>query len=256
MKAGRTIILFLSSTWAAPTNKHLFCRALLAINCIAGANWSPSQKALVERFTNDLGGSAWLNMDSTYYDEDGPTSINVSVGTVVSVPDYSYGQDLSDWDVAGLFSDAINSGALPLSANAIYAVLTDDTVKQHDDYGSSFGEVYCGWHSNGIWSEDDGSTFDLKWLWVGNALSMYPDNCISYSMRVTYGPPNGDAGIDGMLSVIAHEIAEAMTDPDLLGWRDAALWVGSSHGSPVCLTDFYRSSLFHWIPHCSAQLLL
>ena len=33
--------------------------------------------------------------------------------------------------------------------------------------------------------------------------------------------PNGDAAADAMVSVVAHEIDEAVTDPTLDGWYDA-----------------------------------
>jgi hypothetical protein len=34
--------------------------------------------------------------------------------------------------------------------------------------------------------------------------------------------PNGNAGVDGMTSVIAHELEEANTDPDLNAWYDGS----------------------------------
>jgi hypothetical protein len=33
--------------------------------------------------------------------------------------------------------------------------------------------------------------------------------------------PNGNPGVDGMVSLIAHEISEAVTDPDSTAWFDA-----------------------------------
>ena len=38
-------------------------------------------------------------------------------------------------------------------------------------------------------------------------------NCVASAPSI-----NGDSGIDGMISVIAHEIAEAATDPYGKGW--------------------------------------
>jgi hypothetical protein len=33
--------------------------------------------------------------------------------------------------------------------------------------------------------------------------------------------PNGNPAVDGMVSIIAHELSETVTDPDLNGWFDA-----------------------------------
>ena len=34
-------------------------------------------------------------------------------------------------------------------------------------------------------------------------------------------PPNGDLGVDGLVSIFAHELAEATSDPYLDAWADA-----------------------------------
>lgn len=39
---------------------------------------------------------------------------------------------------------------------------------------------------------------------AGNAITKCPSGCIAGNVRTS--PPNGDAGIDGMISVIAHEV--------------------------------------------------
>ena len=43
--------------------------------------------------------------------------------------------------------------------------------------------------------------------------------------------PNGDPGVDAMLSVLAHEVVEAMSDPNLDAWYDAT---GSENGDKWC----------------------
>jgi hypothetical protein len=50
---------------------------------------------------------------------------------------------------------------------------------------------------------------------VGN-----PDRCPSACSAQTTGP-NGNAGADGMVSILAHELEEAVTDPDLNAWYDS-----------------------------------
>ena len=55
---------------------------------------------------------------------------------------------------------------------------------------------------------------DIKYAFVGN-----PDRCPVACAAQTTGP-NGNAGADGMASIIAHELEEAVTDPDLNAWYD------------------------------------
>jgi hypothetical protein len=50
---------------------------------------------------------------------------------------------------------------------------------------------------------------------VGN-----PDRCPSACEAQTTSP-NGNAGADGMVSIVAHELEEASTDPDLNAWYDS-----------------------------------
>jgi hypothetical protein len=51
---------------------------------------------------------------------------------------------------------------------------------------------------------------------VGNA-----NRCLNACAAQTISP-NGNAGVDGMLSVVAHELEEATSDPNLNAWYDAS----------------------------------
>ena len=75
---------------------------------------------------------------------------------------------------------------------------------------SGFCTQYCGWHTRGTISGTD-----IKYAFIGN-----PDRCPSACQAQTVGP-NGNAGADGMASIIAHELEEAVTDPDLNAWYDS-----------------------------------
>lgn len=67
---------------------------------------------------------------------------------------------------------------------------------------------YCGWHTYNY----VGNT-PIKYSFVGNALTRCPSGC----MKQVTGP-HGSDGADGMVSVIAHELAEAVSDPLINGW--------------------------------------
>ena len=118
---------------------------------------------------------------------------------------YTRGSALSDSDIQGVVSSAITSGRLPKDTKGVYFVLTSADVNET----SGFCTQYCGWHTHGTISGSD-----IKYAFIGN-----PDRCPSACEEQTTGP-NGNAGADGMASIIAHELEEATTDPDLNAWYD------------------------------------
>ena len=152
-----------------------------------------------------IGGSPYFNINTTYYDGTGAHVAN-SVHYAGSTTDaYSHTANLSDLGVQGVVSDAITSGRLPKDTNAVYFVLTSADVNET----SGFCTQYCGWHTSG---NIGGS--DIKYAFVGNS-ARCPSAC---EWQTT--SPNGNEGADGMANVIAHELEEAVTDPDLNAWYD------------------------------------
>src|SRR4029453_5120921 len=102
-------------------------------------------------------------------------------------------------------------GAGTPDVDGVYFVLTGSNVKK-----SGFCTSYCGWHTHGTLRG-----VDVKYSFVGN-----PTACPLVGASVgncsaqTASSPNGDVGVDAMVSVIAHELEEAVTDPDLNAWFD------------------------------------
>ena len=169
-------------------------------------NWSgDNSPTILTDFAQHIGGSPYFNINTTYYDAS-KNKVNNSVTYVQSTTDNSRGGSLSDSDIAGIVSDAISSGRLPLDASGVYFVLTAAGVKET----SGFLTKYCGWHTYGTY----GST-PVKYSFVGN-----PGGSSS-CLQQTGVSPNGNANADGMASVIAHELEEAVTDPQLNAWYDS-----------------------------------
>lgn len=154
-----------------------------------------------------LGDSLYWNINTTYYDPAGHHVGSSARFAGATTDSYSRGTSLADSDVAGVVSDAITSGRLPKDAAGVYFVLSSADVTE----SSGFCTKYCGWHT----STTVGGA-NIKYAWVGNAESQCPSAC----MAQTKGP-NGNAGADGMASVIAHELEEAATDPNLDAWYDS-----------------------------------
>ena len=116
------------------------------------------------------------------------------------------------WSVV---ANALSANRLPTNANALYVVLTSPSVT----ITSGFCSAYCGWHYYSSYTSGAVST-EVKFMVIGNSATQCPSGC---SMGGSVSP-NGDVGVDGMLSVVAHEIVEALSDPTVNGWRDAAGW--------------------------------
>lgn len=170
-------------------------------------NWSGNTATtILTDFANNIGPSAYFNINTTYYD-----GSNVHVTNKVNYSgstndNYSQGSAFGDSGVLAIVTKAINNNALPKDTNAVYFVLTSADVNET----SGFCTVYCGWHTHGT---INGS--DIKYSFVGN-----PDRCPSACEWQTTSSPNNNPGADGMASIIAHELEEAVTDPDLNAWYD------------------------------------
>jgi len=174
-------------------------------------NWGGnSATTILTDLANTIGGSPYFNINTTYYNKSN-THVSNAVQLAGSTTDnYSQGTNLSDAGVQTVVSNAIASGRLPQDTNGVYFVLTSADVNET----SGFCTRYCGWHTSAIFLNLP-KLPDIKFSFVGN-----PARCPSACAAQTIGP-NGNAGADGMASIIAHELEEAVTDPDLNAWYDS-----------------------------------
>lgn len=169
-------------------------------------NWSgDTATTILPGFANAIGGSPYFNINTTYYDGSGAKVSNSVTLAGQTTDSYSRGAtNLSDADILAIVTSAISSGRLPSDTDGVYFVLTSVDVQK-----SGFLTQYCGWHTN---ASIGGA--DIKYSFVGDA------GTNSACLAQTTSSPNGNVGADGMVSVIAHELEEAATDPDLNAWYD------------------------------------
>ncbi|GLH74772.1 hypothetical protein GETHLI_32740 [Geothrix limicola] len=160
-----------------------------------------SGQQIVTDFFNTIGGSPYFNIQQTYPGSGITGNVNYGGATTVAYP---YGASLSDANIQSIVSDAITGGHLPNDATGLYFVLTSSDVNE----ASGFCSQYCGWHTHGTIA---GSNH--RYGFIGNAA-----RCITSCAAQSVGP-NGNAGVDGMVSVLAHELEEATTDPDIATWK-------------------------------------
>ncbi|KAH6562503.1 hypothetical protein BASA60_011131 [Batrachochytrium salamandrivorans] len=201
-------------------------------------SWSASQKAIVEDFSRGVGASNWWNIEKNYYYQASASSPKVYVDGKVMLgatvtDNYTLGKALSGNDLPNLVQKHISSGALPENADAVYFVLTakDVTEDIRTDIGpGSFCKDYCGYHVSTTLT----SGTRVFYAMAGNP----PASCLSGCAPPNNqnSSPNGDVGVDAMLSVLAHELAEAVSDPQSDGtraWQDAS---GAENGDKCAYT--------------------
>ncbi|MBV8503976.1 MAG: hypothetical protein JO006_19925 [Paucibacter sp.] len=169
-------------------------------------SWTSNQQALLTSLMMGLGGTPIFNINTSYYDGSKRRVVNAVTLKGQANDNYSLGKSLSDANIQTIVANQIQAGALPSDTNGVYFVLTAPDVAET----SGFGSQYCGWHTHGTIGGAD-----IKYAFVGNATTIAPSGC-----GVNNPSPNGDGGIDGMASVIYHELSEASTDPDLNAWYD------------------------------------
>jgi len=174
-------------------------------------NWGANAagQTVLSDFTKALGGSPYFGINTTYTD-----ALKVPVTNALTLAGatndaYSQGTVLTDNGVRNVVSTAIALNRLPKDANGIYVVLSSADVKE----SSGFVTRYCGWHAHALIA-----TTDIKFAFVGDPTTQGLANC-SPQPKLS---PNAAPGADAMVSVLAHEIEEAVTDPDLNAWYDAA----------------------------------
>jgi len=169
-------------------------------------NWSGNTStAILPALVTGLSGSPYYNINTTYYDGSNRKVPNTVTLAGQTSDAYSQGSsNLSDNAITAIVASAITGGRLPSDTNGLYMVLTSADVTK-----SGFLTQYCGWHTNGSIGGAD-----IKYAFIGN-----PGNNAACAAQTT-ASPNGNVGADAMASVMAHELEETATDPDLNAWWD------------------------------------
>ena len=171
-------------------------------------SWSANTATVIlPTLITGLSGSKYYGINTTYYD-----SLKRIVPNVVTLKGQVYDPgsagktNLSDGQINTIVTTAISSGALGAAdVNGLYFVLTGLDVTK-----SGFLTSYCGWHAHA----SIGGT-DIKYSFVGN-----PGTNGACSVQTSVSP-NNNVGADAMASIVAHELVEAATDPDLNAWYDS-----------------------------------
>ena len=171
------------------------------------ATQSPTGKQIVnDMFLGIKKNTPYFNINTTYYQNNDTTQFvrnKINLKGQIDDAGKSLGSALTDANIRTLVSNALTAGTLPTDTNGVYFVLTTKDVNET----SGFCTQYCGWHTHATLLGKD-----IKYSFVGDAA-----RCIN-SCAIQQTSPNDNPGVDGMASVIMHELEEAASDPDLNAW--------------------------------------
>jgi hypothetical protein len=170
---------------------------------------------------NGLGGSQYFNVNTTYGDASANIANTVTMAGAF-FDNYSQGTALDGTTLNNVLLLPFNNGTLPVDPNGIYFVLTSPDVTltlppAPNGSPQGFCTAFCGFHTSRTLTNGITST-DVKVAFVGDPATQCParpgvPGCSAQTLS-----PNGNEGADAMANVMAHELNEAITDPDGNAW--------------------------------------
>ncbi len=172
-----------------------------------------STPAIVNDFLGSLGESDWNKINTTYYQliNGNKTFVQPTADVEGCIVDTGSQGLTLDGDSGAQVSDvvdhALSTNSLKTDPNGVYLVLTASNVSVTD-----FMSALCAYH----YFYDTPQT-TIKYAFIGDASA----NLASCAPQPS-NSPNGNPAADAMVSVIAHEFVEAVSDPIGLSWYDQA----------------------------------
>jgi hypothetical protein len=169
-------------------------------------NWDFPSIQILTDFITSIGGSRYFAINTLYRDASNaaPNGGLIYGGAANDLG--SHGLALSDADIGDIVFQAITSFALPEDGSGIYVVVTSADVRASS---GADGAGSCAFHqlTNVLGSL-------LTYIYIGD-----PNRAPALCMPQTLGP-NGTSGADAMASLLANELSNTLTDPNLTAWYD------------------------------------
>src|SRR5262249_31173226 len=161
----------------------------------------PSLRAEVQSFVGAFSSSADYSIITQYGVADSISPVLAWAGDLVDMR--ATQGSFSDSKVKSYIASLFDSGRVTADANTVYGVYFPSGMKITTQGGTSCS-AFCGYHGHFAYNGQD-----IKY-------AVFPyTNCRACSLP-------GKAVADMLTIVTSHEIREAVTDPDLDAWYDAA----------------------------------
>ncbi|KAJ7236759.1 hypothetical protein O6H91_23G020600 [Diphasiastrum complanatum] len=204
-------------------------------------NWKSEDKAIIKDFLLSISSPTelpsvqkWWSTITLYTDQTG-RNITGSVNIAGEHLDqYSHGHSLTRLSVQKVLKAALkeNNGTLSVNSHGgLYLILTAGDVIMQD-----FCRAVCGFH---YFTFPSIVGYTLPYAWIGNSVKQCPEVCaypfaIPDYMGATkpMKAPNGRIGVDGMISVIGHELSEISSNPLINAW-----YAGQDPTAPTEIAD-------------------
>ncbi|KAK5831203.1 protein EXORDIUM-like 7 [Gossypium arboreum] len=214
-------------------------------------NWNSTHQATIRDFLNSFSSPAlspsvadWWKTVRLYTDQTGSNiTDSLSLSGEFFDSRLSNGVRLNRLSMQHIIKNAVTSKPSPLPLDprsGLYLVLTSSDVQVDE-----FCRAVCGFHYFSFPSIV-GAT--VPYVWIGYSGTQCPGVC-AYPFARPLGapppsamggndimrPPNGDAGVDGMISVIAHELAESSSNPLVNAWYAGDNPIAPGEIADMCL---------------------
>ncbi|KAL7089688.1 hypothetical protein ACP275_13G199200 [Erythranthe tilingii] len=210
--------------------------------------WNPTHQSTIRDFIHSFSSPApypsvsdWWSTVSLYTDQTGSNiSQTITLSNEFHDFKYSHGKHLTRLSIQSIIKNSVSLSPyrkpLPLNyENGLYLVLTSSDVQVQE-----FCRAVCGFH---YFTFPSVVGVTVPYAWIGYSGTQCPGMCAypfawdKYSGVVPphgsiMGAPNGDVGVDGMISVIAHELAEVSSNPLINAW-----YAGDDPTAPIEIGD-------------------
>ena len=183
-----------------------------------GSTVSATYHSLVERYFQDIGGSAFYAMMSQY---SGIANVSSLGGAFIDSAAYPE-STLSDADIQNEVTRAMQVNGWTAGIGKQFFVFTPNGVKSCMGSSCSF-TTYCAYHN--FFSGSAGETV---------LYANMPYAGTNLGACGTPSSPNSDADADAEISIVSHEHFETVTDPRLNAWYDL---LGNENGDK-CRTSY------------------